>query len=78
MADEKVFEILKEKLKPKGYLKNENGVFIFYQQELEDFVFEKKKKNDNYWLIIIDEICNLKKVLNFKIHDSVTNLFFSN
>ena len=77
MAEEKVFEILKEKLKPKGYLKNENGLFIFFQQELEDFIFEKKMKNDNYWWVIMDEICNLKKVLYFKIHDSVTNLFLS-
>ena len=77
-ANNKVFEIVNEKLKPKGYLKNEDGLFIFYKQDLDDFIFEKKMENDNYWWSILDEICNLKKVLYFKIHDSVTNLFLKN
>lgn len=77
-ANNKVFEIINKKLKPKGYLNNKDGLFIFYNQEFDDFIFEKKNKKDNYWWTIIDEICNLKKVLYFKIHDSVTNIFFKN
>ena len=75
-ANNKVFEILNKRIKPKGYLKNTDGLFIFYNNEVDDFIFEKKMKKDNFWWTIMDEICNLKKVLYFKIHDSVTNLFF--
>jgi hypothetical protein len=77
-ANNKVCEITNKRLKPKGYLKNEDGLFIFYNHDLDDFIFEKKMKKDNFWWTIIDEICNLKKVLYFKIHDSVINIFLKN
>jgi hypothetical protein len=77
-ADNMVFKLVNSTIKSKGYIQNENGIFIFYHQETEYFVFEKLYESQNYWWAIIDEICNLRKVLYFKIHKSVTNLFLSN
>ena len=36
------------------------------------------KKNSQLWWATIHEICNLKKILNFPIHNSVSYLFFNN
>ena len=61
-----------------GYIKNNNGVFLFYNIVYTDNINKIKFKSDNLWWTLIDEICNFRKLMNFPIHYSVTNLFYKN
>lgn len=62
-----------------GYVIENDEVFLFYQIDAQNhanrIVMSKKSK---FWWGLIDEICNHKKILNFPIHSSTTNLFLKN
>lgn len=59
-----------------GYIQNDNNIFLFYNVEYkENLIISKKSKL--LWCLI-DEICNHRMILNFPIHESVSNLFFKN
>ena len=67
-----------------GYVMENNEIFLFYNIDFdttkkgwqeEKFI---KKRNDKFWWVILDEICNKKKVLNFDIHNSVNDIFLKN
>ena len=62
----------------KGYLYFEGELHLFFGIENKNFVFKKLQSNNKYWWVLIDEICNQKKILNYKIHESVSKLFLSN
>ena len=61
-----------------GYIQNSKGVFLFYEIPYKTYKINLMKKNNQLWWTTIHEICNLKKILNFPIHNSVTKLFFNN
>lgn len=66
---------------PEGYIKNKNGIFIFYNIEFKSVIILPEILNDNkhnYVWSLMDEICNQKKYITFNIHKSVTNLFLHN
>ena len=67
-----------------GYLIENNEVYLFYNV---DFDSTKRgwdnnkmliKRKNKFWWCILDEICNKKKILNFPIHCSVSEIFFKN
>lgn len=61
-----------------GYIQNKKGVFLFYEIPYKKYKVKLVKKNCQLWWTTIHEICNLKKLLNFPIHYSVSKLFFDN
>ena len=69
-------EIKKENAKSKGFLINENGAYFFFQDKLAKNTLELKQRNAQKWWVTIDEICNHRNILNFPIHQSVSNLFY--
>lgn len=66
----------------KGFIEYKNEVYLFFDfHENKDMIVENinlKKRDDKLWWCLIDEICNIKKVLNFPIHPSVYKTFYSN
>lgn len=63
---------------PVGYIKNDDGIFLFYHIDFDNVLVKTINKSVNYIWGLIDEICNLKKIVTFPIHYSVTNLFLYN
>jgi hypothetical protein len=68
--------IKKDKAKCKGFLLNENGAYFFFEDKLAKNTLELKPRNTKKWWVTIDEICNHRNILNFPIHQSVTNIFY--
>jgi len=68
--------IKKENAECKGFLLNENGVYFFFEDQLAKNTLELKPRNTQKWWVTIDEICNHRNILNFPIHQSVTNIFY--
>ena len=61
-----------------GYIRNKDGIFLFYNIDFEKYNIKQIKSSNSLWWALIDEICNHKLLFNFPIHASVTNLFISN
>ena len=61
-----------------GYIQNRKGIFLFYEIPYKKYKTNLLKKNSQLWWTTIHEICNLRKILNFPIHHSVSKLFFDN
>ena len=68
----------KEKSVLKGFLTNNNGTFLFFQDELALNKLTLKSRNKQKWWGTISEICDYKHILKFPIHKTVYNLFFHN
>ena len=66
----------------KGFIESKDNIFIFVkiQSSLGEFSNKKneKKRDDKLWWVLIDEICNRRKLLNFPIDKMVTSLFLHN
>ena len=62
----------------KGYKKKDNNIYAFYRIENNVYTPELIKKNDDWWFSLIYEICYQKKINNYKIHNSVTDVFINN
>jgi len=66
----------------KGFIESKNNIFVFIklQSNLGKFSNQKneKKRDDKLWWVLIDEICNHRKILNFPIDKIVTTLFLHN
>lgn len=62
-----------------GYIIQNKELFLFYQIDVKNHVSRiVMSKKTKFWWTLIDEICNHKKILNFPIHSSTTNLFLKN
>ena len=61
-------------INPLGYIKNDDGVFLFYNIEFESIIVKLINKSESYIWTLIDEICNLKDNNISPIHNSVTKL----
>lgn len=61
-----------------GYIQNSKGIFLFFEIPYEKYKVKLLNKNSQLWWSSIHEICNLKKILNFPIHNTVTKLFLNN
>jgi hypothetical protein len=66
----------------KGFIESKDNIFVFVklQSSLGEFSNQKneKKRDDKLWWVLIDEICNHRKILNFPIDKMVTSLFLHN
>jgi len=65
-------------IEPDGYLIYDDEIYIFFNlkiiHKMQDFY---ESKNELWWTTI-DEICNSKKVINFDVHRSVSDMFLNN
>ena len=87
-ANKLLHSVIKIKITPTGFIQNDNTIFVFYNLSAVDEYstipraeqqwFKLIKESNNLWWVLIDEICNHRKSLNFPIHKSVTSLFYQN
>ena len=65
-----------------GFIEYNDQLFLFFDLHETDVLtidnVHLKKRDDRLWWCLIDEICNVKKVLNFNIHPSVYKTFYTN
>lgn len=61
----------------KGYIEDNNNLYIFYQVDLNYLLIEQKSQ-DLWWWVSIFEIVNTNQILNFNIDSSVFNIFYKN
>ncbi len=88
VANKLLNTVIKIKIVPKGFIQNNTTVFVFYDlssvdeyssiPRAEQQWLKLIRKSNNLWWVLIDEICNHRKSLNFPIHKSVTDLFYKN
>ena len=78
MGKEMVKEIFGTLFTCIGYIRNKNGIYLFYNIDFDLYNVDSLKTDTDMWWTLIDEICNFKKILNFPIHDSVSKLFYTN
>tara|TARA_B110000285_G_scaffold44363_1_gene49380 strand:- start:937 stop:2190 length:1254 start_codon:yes stop_codon:yes gene_type:complete len=62
----------------KGHLLFNNEMYVFYNLEDNIFSTELLTRKDTWWFSLMTEICYMKKIMNFKIDNRVTNLFANN
>ena len=78
MAKDKLNDILKgwnSDIYYRGYIETHMGVYLFFENKFtQDFLFNQKR-NDAWWWCLVDEIINMKSLLNFPISDTASNIF---
>ena len=87
-ANKLLKKIIDIKIKPTGFIQSGSTVYVFYNlssvdeyssiPRAEQQWLKLIKKSNDLWWVLMDEICNHKKTLNFPIHKSVTSLFYKN
>tara|TARA_B100000900_G_scaffold414854_1_gene442777 strand:+ start:624 stop:1583 length:960 start_codon:yes stop_codon:yes gene_type:complete len=66
--------------KPDGFIQRGKNVYVFFNgNNIDNGCINTTliQRNDNWWWTLIDEICNSKTVVNFKIHESVYSIFYN-
>ena len=76
IATKLVSEITNEKLEKKGFIINNNDCYYFYKESYNNININYIKRNNELWWCIIDEICNKKKILNYKVNKYVYSIFY--
>lgn len=61
-----------------GYILNDNGLFMFCNYTKPTINIKTLNKNNEFWWGLIHEICNLKKIINFPIHQNTYKIFYNN
>ena len=87
-ANKLLHSVIKIKISPAGFIQSDNTIFVFYDLSSVDEYstipraqqqwLKLIKQSSKLWWVLIDEICNHRKSLNFPIHKSVTSLFYLN
>ena len=87
-ANKLLYSVIKIKISPTGFIQSDNTIFVFYDlssvdeystiPRAEQQWLKLIKQSNNLWWVLIDEICNHRKSLNFPIHKSVSSLFYLN
>ncbi len=78
IAEKTITNIFNAKLDCKGFVEKNNDLYIFYNYNVSIKYTPLLKENTKYWWGLIDEICNKKEILNYPIHETVSNLFLDN
>ena len=77
-CNSKISNILECSFDFKGFIKQETNIYAFYEIPNNSYLPSYLASKDNWWFTLIYEICYLKSLNNFKIHDSVSNCFLNN
>jgi len=88
VANKLLKKIIDIKIKSTGFIQSGRTVYVFYDlSSVDDYSAIPRaeqqwlkliKKSNDLWWVLMDEICNHRKSLNFSIHHSVTSLFYKN
>jgi len=88
VANKLLKKIINIKIKSTGFIQSGRTVYVFYDlSSVDDYSSIPRaeqqwlkliKKSNDLWWVLMDEICNHRKSLNFSIHHSVTSLFYKN
>ncbi len=80
VADKLIKKFIPEKNAsyPLGYIENSDGLFFFYNFAYTVDFSDAIYSSNQLWNCLIDEICNTRKVINFPIDETVTNIFYKN
>jgi hypothetical protein len=62
---------------PIGYIEFNRDIYVFFNLNIDYIVFNKYKSNNELWWTTIYEMCNSKKIIYFKIHETVSELFLN-
>jgi len=71
------YKIISGSYEYKGCIKTENDVYLFYDFSKCSIGIHELYRNNDIWLVTMDEIVNQRHVCNFAIHSDVS-LFFMN
>jgi len=81
IAEKKLTQVFKDwdsEIQYHGYTETQDDVYLVFESKFnQDFLFNQKR-NDVWWWCLIDEIINVKSVLNFPVSESATNFFIKN
>mgnify|MGYP003564872653 FL=1 len=77
-ANQFINKLTNDNYEPKGFLNFKNDLFLFYEIKNSEFNVDELKRENQLWWTLIDEIINLKKLINFPIHKHVINFFLNN
>ena len=69
-----IFNEFDEEINYTGHINN----ILFYEMYVDYGYISYKRLKDKYWLVLVDEIVNKKKSLNFDISKNVINIFLRN
>ena len=69
-----IFNKFDEEIKYVGHMNN----ILFYEMNIKYGYVSYKRQNDKLWFVLVDEIVNKKKTLNFDISTTVINTFLRN
>jgi len=79
IVEDVIFEKYREKPTYKGYREYKNNYYLFFEYSpTEEAIIENSKRNNNWFWVVVDELINTKKVLNFPIKRHVTDFFLNN
>lgn len=79
IVEDVIFENYKEKPTYKGYREYKNKYYLFFEYSpTEESIIENIKRNNRWFWGIVDELINVKKILNFPIKQDVTDFFLNN
>jgi hypothetical protein len=78
IAEKTINNIFNINLDCKGFVEKNNDLYFFYNYDTPIKYTPLLKENTKYWWGLIDEICNKKEILNYPIHETVSNLFLDN
>mgnify|MGYP001350938539 CR=1 FL=1 len=63
----------------KGYINNNSKTYVFIESNMSnEYKVNKEEYSFNWWFALVSEIINYKKLLQFPISNSVTQLFLDN
>jgi len=87
-ANKLLKKVININIKSKGFIQSNNIIYVFYDlssvdnyssiPRAEQQWLKLLKRSNDLWWVLIDEICNHRKSLNFPVHKSVTSLFYKN
>jgi hypothetical protein len=87
-ANKLLKKVININIKSKGFIQSNNIIYVFYDlssvdnyssiPRAEQQWLKLLKRSNDLWWVLIDEICNHRKSLNFPVHKSVTALFYKN
>ena len=77
-CEEKITSIIDIPHDFKGYIKQDNNIYVFYELENNSYKSSLIKRNEDWWFTLVYEICYSQSFHHFPIHQSVYDCFMNN
>lgn len=73
--NKEVSTISGKELKLQGHINYRNDIYMFYNFDIKKKSVEELERKSKFWWCLIDEIINVKNVVNFPIKEQITDFF---